>query len=118
MNKIVTFLVVSILFAIQCIGQKQKLYMFDKTDPLTNERRINYGNAYINEFAQVGIELKIKDSSRTCGIVFMIPNLNISSEVADTAVKECKLKTSTGQIINGQWINTTSVEIVGKGIPA
>lgn len=109
------FILVILFASIKCLGQKQKLYMFDKTDPFTNERRINYGNAYINEFAQVGIEVKVKDSSKTYGIVFMVPYLNIiNSEGGDTATKECKLKISNGEIISGHWTNTTSAVIVGK----
>lgn len=107
-------LFISILSSGICFGQKTKAYFIDKTDPFTKERTIYYGNTYINEFAQAGVELKIMDTSKTYGISFLVPYQNVAIEGEDSTIKECKLKTSDGQIINGKWINTTHATVLGQ----
>lgn len=109
------FMLLITLVSIKCIAQKQKLFLFDRTDPFTKERTVSYGNAFINEFTQVNVQVKITDSSKVYQIAFMVPYLHIISyDGVDTTSKECKLKIANGQIINGQWINTTSAVILGE----
>lgn len=92
----------------------QKL-LYDKKDPFTNERNLTAGNAILSPIMQCTASAKIIDTVSIFYISFLVQTIpGAITETIDSTIKECKLKTITGQIITGKWYGSTQMPIASK----
>ena len=96
------------------ISQAQKV-LYDKTDPFTNERTINIGNAVLNDILQSAASVKIKDTSKVFYLSFLMHSIpGLLKETTDSTHNECLLRSAAGVVYYGKWFGSTQLPIGSK----
>lgn len=86
--------------------------VFDKKDPFTHERHIVTNNFTLTSILDVGAMANIGDTSKTFFLSFVVPGMpGVKIQMADSTVKECKLKLADGKIITGKYFGNAQAPI-------
>lgn len=92
----------------------------DKTDPFTNNRTITTSPLNLKKVAMTNILIatvsceKAKDSIIKTTISFIIPDMGIEINNADTIKPYCLIKCSNDSLVNGIYQSDAKVDLMGK----